>query len=364
MESQGLTSQTRLIHLGWTEDRIEDARNYTEQGLEVGRIVLEHRHRCTVATAQDDLEAEVAGRLLHQADDTQGLPVVGDWVAIQRTDTGAMVHAVLQRGPTLSRHAAGRRTREQVVAANLDTVFLVMGLDGDFNLRRLERLLVTAWESGAAPVVVLNKADLCDDLEDRRQAVELTAPGAPVVAVSCLLGQGLGALRSHLVPRRTVALLGSSGVGKSSLINSLLGEERLRTGTVRAGDDRGCHTTTHRQLVELPGGALLIDNPGLRELQLWAGDAGLGQAFDDVAALATGCRFRDCTHQDEPGCAVRQSVVDGRFDSARLDSYHALERELQSSAIRRDQAARRAAGKKAQAMYRSAKKAKASRRRW
>ena len=358
---------TRLTDLGWTEERSRELLATTDQRLEVGRVVLEQRRSYTVQTALEELTARVAGRRRYQADGGGAadiLPVIGDWVVLRRTpDDTAIIQSVMQRASKLSRNVAGRRTREQVVAANIDTVFLVMGLDGDFNLRRLERLLVTAWESGAKPVVVLNKADLSDDPQARLQAVEAVAPGVPVVVLSCLLEHGVEALEPFLQPRRTVALMGSSGVGKSTLINRLLGEERLCTGAVRSGDDRGRHTTTHRQLVTLPSGALLIDNPGIRELQLWNSDAGLDQAFGDVVSAGVGCRFRDCTHRDEPGCAVRQSIDEGRLDAARLASYHSLEKELRSLQIRQDRAARRAAGKKAQAMYRSAKRAK-SKRRW
>ena len=355
-----------LRDYGWTTDLSELFQLHREEGLEAGRVVTDGRRRYTVKTSRGEVEGEIAGRLLHQSDTTGDLPVVGDWVALHRdsSHTAAIIHAVLPRQSKLSRNEAGRRTREQVVAANIDSVFLVMGLDGDFNLRRLERLLVAVHESGARPVVVLNKADLCSDPAARRLAAEATAPGVSVRLMSCASGAGLAEVGEFLKPRQTLALLGSSGVGKSSLINRLLGYDLMRTGSVRRGDDRGRHTTTHRQLVVLPGGALLIDSPGIRELQLWSAGDGLEGAFEDIETLAAACRFRDCTHRDEPGCAVATAIEDGRLDPHRLRNFLALAAELRALEIRRDSAARRAAGKKAQVMYRGAKKAKQQRRQW
>ena len=349
-----------LRDYGWTDHWDQQFHSFAELGLEAGRVVLEQRRRYTLRTEHEEISAEIVGRLLHHGAGPESLPAIGDWVAFSRpTRHHAIIQDVLPRKSKLSRKVAGRRTDEQVVAANLDVVFLVMGLDGDFNLRRIERLLVTAWDSGATPVVVLNKADLCDRLEQLRRAVQATAPGVPVVVVSCAHGRSVEEIRSHLEPGATVAMMGSSGVGKSSLINRLLGHDLLRTGAVRHGDDRGRHTTTHRQLVALPDGALLIDNPGIRELQLWSTGDGLDAAFDDLGSLAAGCRFRDCTHRDEPGCAVRAAIDAGRFDAGRLRNYHDLQKELHALEIRQDSAARRKAGKRAQAMFRSAKQAKA-----
>lgn len=321
----------------------------------LGRVLLAQHETYRVATAIGEGDAVLSGRLRHHADGAGELPAVGDWVVLEglpSDDGPARVHAVLPRRSLLSRQAAGARTREQPVAANVDVVLLIMGLDGDYNPRRLERLLVLAYESGARPAVVLNKADLIDDVGDRLQEIEDIALGVPVVAVSCLGDEDLSAVRKHFGKGETVALLGSSGVGKSTLTNRLLGAERMRVGGVREGDDRGRHTTTHRELLKLPGGGLLIDNPGLREIQLWAGDDALESTFEDIDALAAGCRFTDCGHEGEPGCAVDAAVDDGRLAPERLESYRKLERELRSAELRRDEAARRAADRAMGKLYR------------
>jgi len=260
--------------------------------------------------------AEVSGRLRPAAVDHASLPATGDWVALRLPpgDGRAVVDAVLPRQSCFSRKTAGERTQEQVVAANVDTVFLLAGLDGDFKLRRLERTLVLAWDSGASPVIVLTKADLCPETALRRDEVEAIAPGVPVFAVSSLLGEGLDALAPFVAPGRTVALLGSSGVGKSTLLNRLLGWDRQATRAVRAHDSRGRHTTTFRELVRL----------------LWVDDAemALSGTFEDIDSLAARCAFRDCRHAQEPGCAVRQALDDGTLDAARFGSFLKLQKEL------------------------------------
>jgi ribosome biogenesis GTPase len=319
-----------LVTLGWCPFFEEPFGAFREQGLEPARVALEHQHIYRVYTGRDEPLAQVAGRLRHRAAARREYPAVGDWVAIERAAAGhrATIHAVLPRRSHFSRKSAGDVTEEQVVAANLDTVFLVTGLDRDFNLRRIERYVVTAREGGTAPVVVLNKADLCDDLAPVLDEVSRVAAGVPVHAVSSRVGTGLEALTPYLTPGHTVALLGSSGVGKSTLINALLGENRQRTVEVREKDGRGRHTTTNRELIVLPQGGLLIDTPGMRELQLWEGDAALGDTFDDVVAIAVDCYFRDCRHDTEPRCAVKAAVEHGQITAARLDSYRRLRREV------------------------------------
>ena len=314
-------------------------------------------HRLWTADGEGgEVTAPAAGRVL------SGESVaVGDWVVLDTA--GPVIRAVLPRRTALSRKVAGARSAEQVLAANVDTVFLITGLDGDFNLRRLERMAILAGASGAEPVVLLTKADLLDrsELDERIAEVRSVVPGTPVHAVSALSdeGWGLDALELHLTPGRTVALLGSSGVGKSTLVNRLADAELLATGAVRASDDRGQHTTTHRELVRLPGGSLLIDNPGLREVQLWVeGEGAVAEAFPEIEALAEDCRFRDCTHQHEPGCAVVAAVESGELPAERLESLRGLEREVAALERRRDVAADRAFGRKQGTLYKRIQKEK------
>ncbi len=333
---------------GWTKHFSDAFERFRERGLTAARVTLSNRGRYLVQSAEAEMEANVSGRLRHDADSAADLPAVGDWVAVKSAidGTSAVIHEVLPRKTQISRNVAGAKTEEQIVAANVDTVFLVMGLDGDFNLRRLERLLATAWESGALPVVVLNKADVPEDADSMRRDVERIAPGVPVLSLSAREGHGLEQLKPFLREGETVVLIGSSGVGKSTLINRLLGREAMRTTEVREGDDRGRHTTTHREMFELPGGGLLIDNPGVREIQLWGSGDALGDTFGEIEALAERCRFGDCGHANEPGCAVLAAVDAGDLEPGRLDSYRKLQRELQYLEIRQNEGAERAERKK------------------
>ena len=330
-------SEDRLGALGWDDGFAAAFAPYADRCVP-GRIVLEHQKIYRVGTAAGELLARVRGRLRHQADRRDQFPAVGDWVAVSPgsgPDAQGAIEALLPRRSRFSRKVAGETTEEQVVAANVDTVFLVSGLDHDFNLRRIERYLTTAWDGGAQPVIVLNKADLAADLGAIVAEVETVSSGAPIHAMSAKTGAGVEALAPYLVAGRTSAFLGSSGVGKSKLINRLLGDERQRTGEVRAHDSRGRHTTTHRELLELPGGGLLIDTPGMREVQLWEGS--LEDAFADIHALAAGCHFRDCKHDSEPRCAVARAADNGGLDPARLESFRRLQRELAAQARRQDE---------------------------
>ena len=337
--------EAALNALGWGPSLAAAFRAHAAAGLFPGRVCREHRGAYRVLTAAGECGADLAGRLRHGAASPAELPAVGDWVALRaRAAAGRAVHpvveAVLPRHSRFLRKAVGRRRGEQVVAANVDTVFVVAGLDGESNPRRLERYLVTARESGARPVVVLNKADLSEDAAAAGREVERLAAGAPVLAVSARTGEGLERLDAYLGPGQTVVFLGSSGVGKSSLVNALLGQERLRTGEVRSSDGRGRHITSHREMLRLPGGALAIDTPGLRELALWAVDAGLGLTFDDVETLAAGCQFRDCRHGHEPGCAVREALAEGRLGEERLASFLKLRDEAARARRQREVEAR------------------------
>lgn len=297
--------------------------------LILARVILAQREQYRLITETGELDAEPAGALWYHAEDRGGMPVVGDWVAARVVAPGqAIVEAVLPRRTLFARRAPGRREDRQPIAANIDVVFLVCGLDGNFNMRRLERYLTLAVESGAAAVVVLNKSDLCDDLPARMAETLGVAGECPVVPVNTREPEGIAPLRAFLGPRRTVALLGSSGVGKSSIVNCLTGEELLRTAEVRESDSRGRHTTTHRELIMLPGGGALIDTPGMRELQLWAGEDALHQVFDEVTALAAECRFGDCSHMGEAGCAVQEALRTGRLAPDRWESYVKLRKEV------------------------------------
>ncbi|HSL21635.1 MAG TPA: ribosome small subunit-dependent GTPase A [Vicinamibacterales bacterium] len=318
-----------LVAFGWDRNWEEAFAAHARQGLAPARVILEHTHIYTVLAEQGERLARVSGRFRHTAAGRQDFPAVGDWVACRFDEAGAhgRIHQVLPRRSRFSRKIAGATTVEQVVAANIDTVFVVMGCDDDYNPRRLERYLVVTRESGASPVVLLNKADKVIDANDKREEISDLTPGVPVHLTSAKTGAGFEELETHLSARRTIALLGSSGVGKSSIINRLIGRDLLRIAEVRESDSRGRHTTRHRQLVRLPGGAMLIDTPGMRELQLWDVSEGMDDTFTEIATLALACRFRDCAHMSEPDCAVRAAVERGDLPAGRLESYLKLEQE-------------------------------------
>lgn len=325
-----------LTTLGWTSDLDAQFAPFAAQGLTAGRVAREHTHLYTVLSPTGECLARVTGRFRHDARGRHEFPAVGDWVAMAlSTDANeAKIQAVLPRRSKFSRKVAGNTPQEQVVAANIDTIFLVSALDRDFNLRRVERYLVVGRESRARPVIILNKCDLRDDVDTAVAEVRAVAEGVPVHAVSCTRPTGLDALDVYLAPGETVALLGSSGVGKSTLVNQLLGEDRQRTREVRATDDRGRHTTTNRELIVMPRGGLMIDTPGMRELQLWETEGAVRESFDDIEALAVDCFFRDCRHLDEPRCAIKIAVQDGRLAPGHLANYHKLRREQQALAAK------------------------------
>ncbi len=324
-------SDRTLAVLGWTDELEAAFTNHAERGFEPARVVAEHRGGYLVRGERDERLAHPRGKL---RDDELfgGMPAVGDWVAVCDAPGGrAAIEAVLPRRTKFSRKTPWLKAEEHVLAANVDTVFLLSGLDGDFNPRRLERYLTAAWDSGADPVVVLTKLDLLDDPDKLAEADEI-AFGVPVFPVSNTTGEGIEALRELLRPRRTFVLLGSSGVGKSTLVNRLAGRRLMPTGDLRK-DGRGRHTTRHRQLLVLPSGALLVDTPGLRELQVWEGD--VDSAFADIAELAAACRFNDCAHDTEPDCAVQAALETGALDPERWASYLKLQRELRALEMRR-----------------------------
>jgi len=333
-----------LIRLGWNHRRARELSAPGAAGAVPARIARVDRGG-GLAIAED---GEVAVR-------GEGL-AVGDWVALR----GDAVAAVLPRRSTLSRRGAGRATAEQVIAANVDVVLVVQGLDRPLRLRRIHRALVMAWDSGATPAVVLTKADLAAAAQVEALLAD-AALGVDIHTVSVVAGRGVDEIAARAAPARTVVLLGESGAGKSSLANALIGREALPTGAVRDGDARGRHTTTARHLIALPGGGALIDTPGVRELGLWGAERGLARAFDDIETLAEGCRFRDCRHDSEPGCAVLAAVASGELDPGRLQSLRDLRRELAADERRRDERASRAAGRRGSRAARQALRVKGRR---
>lgn len=337
--------------LGWNSFFEKAFEPYLNEGYQVGRVSLEHKHMYRVQTEVGEALAEVSGKMRHIALRREDYPAVGDWVvlSIREEEQRATIHAVLPRKSKFSRKVAGQVTEEQIVATNVDTVFLFTALNLDFNVRRIERYLVLAWESGANPVIVLSKADLCEDPEALAAEVAAVAVGVPIHIISSAENRGLDELAAYISPGQTVALLGSSGVGKSTLVNRIYGKDILETGDIRSGDDKGKHTTTHRELITLPGGGILIDTPGMRELQLWDASEGLSTSFQDIEELAEMCFFQDCKHENEPKCAVKEALDEGTLPIERFQSYVKLQKELAYLARKEDkglQAAEKAKWKK------------------
>ncbi len=335
--------ESTLAKFGWNEHLAGVFETIRGRGLEPGRVVFEDNTGFRVQTATVEIYSTLAGRLRHEASGREELPAVGDWVAVRvsQKEERAVIQAVLPRRSCFARKVAGARTAQQIVGANIDTIFLVTSLNQDFNLRRIERYLAMAWESGAQPVVVLSKTDLCAEVPAIIASVSEVARGVPIHAVSVVSGDGLDLLTSYLRYGETIALLGSSGVGKSTLINFFVGYQRQQVKEVRQRDDRGQHATRRRELILLPEGGLLLDTPGMRELQLWEGGEGVQATFDDIETLAATCFFGDCQHESEPRCAVRVALAEGRLDAGRLDSYLKLHRELRHLKLKQDDLARR-----------------------
>jgi ribosome biogenesis GTPase len=334
--------QHDLAALGWNPELAEQL----EPGLEPGRVIAAHRAAFDVQTATEAVRTRLPGRLVHESTDV----AVGDWVGLGE----GLIRTVLPRRSAIVRSAAGRTSRAQTLAANVDVAFVVTSLGPELEPRRIERYLVTIWESGAVPEIVLTKADRLEDPWPLVAEVEAVALGVPVHVVSALTGQGCDSLRARFGPGTTAVLLGSSGVGKSTLVNRFAGRELMAVTETRADDDEGRHTTSHRELIELPGGGMVIDTPGIRELQLWDGE-GIDEAFSEIDELAGACRFNDCTHASEPGCAVSAALASGELPRERYESWRKLQRELRAIAIRHDARLRRDERRKWQLITREAR---------
>lgn len=328
-----------LSSLGWDDFFTTAFQPYHDRGFVPARVALEHKHAYELVSPQGEFGAECTGRLLHHADNRAALPAVGDWVAVRLRpgEARADIHAVLPRRTKFSRATVDDTGTEQIVATNVDTLLLVTALDQNYNLRRIERYLAVAWESGAQPVVVLNKSDLHPDPAAAQAEVESIALGSAVITLSAQCDDGIAALDPWLVPGKTLALLGSSGVGKSTLINRILGTHRQLTAEISEAVGKGRHTTTHRELLVAPSGVLVIDTPGMRELQLWDTDVvAVDTTFAEVAQLIARCRFSDCSHRSEPGCAVQAALDNGTLDFARWQSFQKLQREQAHAARKAD----------------------------
>lgn len=354
-----------IEEFGWSEQLRRQFAPFAARGLQPARVTVQQRGLFTLAAPDGELHGRIAGRLAHDAA-PGALPVAGDWVAIaaRPAEGAATIHAVLPRRTAFIRRAADTIQDAQIVAANVDVAFLVAALNGDFNHRRLERYLAAARESSVQPVVLLTKADLADDVEAALASGRAVCGDAPVLAVSAQTGEGMEALAAWLAPGLTFVLLGSSGAGKSTLVNALAGRELMATGAVREDDARGRHTTTYRELVRLPGGALVLDTPGMRELGLLDAGAGVASTFEDIEALAARCRFRDCRHGDEPGCAVRGALEAGELDPGRWRGFDKLRRETAHFERREDPIAREAERRKWIAVHKAHRARRRSQEDW
>ena len=329
MNEERSGARASLVQLGWNGSFEQAMGPLRQEGLVPVRVIAEHRGQYRVAGPGGEMPAEVTGRMMYHAEERMDYPVVGDWAAAAVLDNGALsvIRTILPRRSVLARKSAGRKLEGQAIAANVDIIFVVIGLDHNFNLNRLERYLAAAAGTGARPVVLLSKSDLAPDAEAAAAGVRSRTDGPEVIAVSARTGGGMEEVRALLTEGRTACFIGSSGVGKSSLINRLAGKELLKTAEVREADSRGRHTTSHRELFVLPSGGIVIDTPGMRELGLWDAGQGIELAFAEIGSLAPGCAFSDCTHRTEPGCAVRAAVESGALERARYESFLKLGRE-------------------------------------
>ena len=339
-------NNTVLEKWGWSGFFESDFRNFSSTGLRAGRIIRETRHLYQIAAGENIYTGEISGAFRYKSASVSDYPVIGDWILFRKEGGDlCIIEEVLKRKSSFSRKSAGEKTEEQIIAANIDYIGLVFGIHGGRNFTEgaLERYITLAWESGAIPVVILNKADLADE-EDREKAVltaEYCAPEVDIYLISARTGEGVDRLISSLKPGKTIAFTGPSGVGKSTLINTVAGKELQKTNEQRKGDLKGVHTTTHRELFLLDSGVMLIDSPGLKEIQLWAGEKSANETFSDIAELSEKCRFNDCSHQGEPGCAVQEALLSGELDYRRYENYLDLMREINYLKTRIDEQAAR-----------------------
>ncbi|GGF64245.1 ribosome small subunit-dependent GTPase [Paenibacillus albidus] len=335
----------------WNKKWQENGVGAEEKNYVPGRIVGDFGSKYRVITETGETWGELAGKLRHSLGASGDYPAIGDWVVLAMLDGGAhaVIHGLLPRQSVISRKAAGNPPEEQIVASNVDTLFLVSALNDDFNVRRMERYLIMAWNSGANPVILLTKADLCDDADSKIAEMERSAPGVPIYAVSALRGEGREELVPYIGSGQTVALTGSSGCGKSTMVNWLCGRNLQLTQDIREGDSRGRHTTTHRELFIMPDGGIIVDTPGMRELQLWEDEGGLELAFGDISELASSCRFNNCSHELEEGCAVLAAVSSGELEEKRLLNYRKTQRELRYQNTKENKAKRKTAAASAKA---------------
>jgi ribosome biogenesis GTPase len=328
---------TNLSNYGYNSFFEEHFGAYSGNGYIPARVAVQNKSNYIVYSEHGELAAEVSGKFMFDADKKEDYPAVGDWVVLRPLvdEQKGIIDAVLPRKTAFSRKEAGGKTEKQVLASNIDTVFIMTSLNQDFNLRRVERYLVLANESDLNPVIVLSKSDLCEDVQDKINEVNGIAKDVPVHAISSVMHEGIESLKPYFTDGCTITVLGSSGVGKSTFINVLLGSDELVTKEVSAYKDKGHHATTRRELIFIPGGGLIIDTPGMRELQLWEGEGGLESLFDDIEELASQCKFSDCKHKSEPGCAVRRAIKKGELDENRYNSYLKMEREIKYFEFRR-----------------------------